>query len=260
MTPGDSVHTDAEPLRLQVVLARAGIASRRAAAEIITAGRVQVNGVAVRDPAHKVGPGTDLVLLDGTPLPQPESPRYFMLHKPRGVLSAAADSRGRPVVTQALPPDTGRCVPVGRLDLDTEGLLLLTNDGPLIDRLLHPRNALPREYLVEVQGRPNSTALQRMYDGVRLADGVVLRAKPDRSKRAGSPAAAQQPGTSWLVLTLHEGRKHAVRDLCAAVGHPVVRLIRVKFGPLRLRNQPLGAIRPLTDREIRLLTRAAGTP
>ena len=260
MTASDSGQTGAEPMRLQVALARAGIASRRAAAEIIAAGRVQVNGVGVRDPAHKVVPGTDLVLLDGAPLPQPEAPRYFLLHKPRGVLSAAADSRGRPTVTQALPPDAGRCVPVGRLDLDSEGLLLLTNDGPLIDRLLHPRNALPREYLVEVQGRPDGATLQRMHEGVTLADSVVVRAKPDRSKRAGRPADARHPGTSWLVLTLHEGRKRAVRDLCAAVGHPVVRLVRVKFGPLRLRNQPLGSIRPLTDREVRLLTRAAGAP
>ena len=242
--------------RLQVVLARAGVASRRGAVGMIEAGRVAVNGVVTRDAGARVDVGQDVITLDGAALPRAEPLRYFALHKPRGVLSAASDERGRRTVTDFLPAASGRCVPVGRLDLDSEGLLLLSNDGPLIDGLLHPRAGLQREYLAEVEGRPSDAALQALFDGVELEDGVA-KGKPKRSKRPGRPAAGGKPGTSWLVLVLTEGRKREVRRMCEAVGHPVVRLIRVRFGPILLRDLESGAIRPLTTHEVRRLRGAA---
>ena len=243
-------------LRLKVMLARAGVASRRGSAAIIEAGRVSVNGVVVTDEAARVDPARDHVTMDGAPLPAAEGRRYFALHKPAGVLSAASDDRGRRTVTGFLPADAGRCVPVGRLDLDSEGLLLLTNDGPLVDGLLHPRAGLQREYLVEVAGRPSDAALQRLYDGVELEDGLA-RGKPKRSKRPGRPAAGDEPATSWIALIMTEGRKREVRRMCEAVGHPVRRLIRVRFGPIRLRDLAPGEIRPLTPHEVRRLHRDA---
>jgi 23S rRNA pseudouridine2605 synthase len=243
-------------LRLKVVLARAGVASRRGSAAIIEAGRVSVNGAVVTDEAAWVDPARDRVHIDGEPLPAAEPHRYFALHKPTDVLSAASDWRGRRTVIDFLPPGAGRCVPVGRLDLDSEGLLLLTNDGPLVDGLLHPRAGLQREYLVEVAGRPNDEALQRLYDGVELEDGLA-RGKPKRSKRPGRPAAGGEPATSWITIVMTEGRKREVRRMCEAVGHPVRRLIRVRFGPIRLRDLAPGEIRPLTTHEVRRLRRDA---
>ena len=255
-TPGSSSEPAREPardvVRLQVALARAGVASRRGSVEIIEAGRVIVNGAVVPDAGVRVDPSLDVILLDGQPLSAPEPLRYFALHKPAGVLSAASDDRGRKTVTDFLPDDAGRCVPVGRLDLDSEGLLLLSNDGPLIDGLLHPRAGLQREYLAEVQGRVGDEALQRLFEGVELEDGLA-RGKPKRSKRPGRPPAAGRPETSWLRLILTEGRKHEVRRMCEAVGHPVERLIRVRFGPILLRDLEAGAIRPLTPHEVRRL-------
>lgn len=245
-----------EGVRLQVALARAGIASRRGSVTIIEAGRVSVNGDRVDDASVRVDPGRDRIEVDGVALPAAQRLRYYALHKPAGVLSAASDERGRPTVVDYLPEDAGRCVPVGRLDLDSEGLLLLSNDGPLIDGLIHPRAALQREYLVEVEGYPDDAALQRLYDGVELEDGVA-RGRPKRSKRPGRTAAAGSAGTSWVVLVLTEGRKREVRRMCEAVGHPVARLIRVRFGPILLRDQEPGTVRELTTHEVRRLRRAA---
>jgi pseudouridine synthase len=148
-------------------------------------------------------------------------------------------------------------VPVGRLDLESEGLLLLTNDGPLIDELLHPRAGLPRVYVVEIEGQATDADLQRLYDGVAIEGGATARAKPKRSKRPGRPATKGHAASSWLVLTLQQGRKREVRQMCEAVGHPVVRLIRVQFGPILLRGLGSGQIRELTPRERALLRRAA---
>lgn len=246
-----------DSVRLQVALARAGIASRRHAAEIVRAGRVTVDDETVIDPARSVSPGRSRICIDGATLPAAEPYRYFALHKPPGVLSAVEDDRGRPTVTQFLPQDAGRCVPVGRLDLESEGLLLLTNDGPLIDALLHPRAELPRVYLVEIEGRPTDTDLQQLYDGVPIDGNAIARAKPKRSKRPGRPVEGRRAATSWLVLTLQQGRKREVRQMCQAIGHPVVRLIRVQFGPILLRELEVGHIRELTAHERTLLRRSA---
>lgn len=241
-------------VRLAVALARAGIGSRRACDALIAEGRVRVDGEVVRDPATRVDPADAQIEFDGRPLPAPEAPRYYALHKPRGIVSTARDERGRRSVVDFLPPDAGRCVPVGRLDLESEGLLL-TNDGPLIDGLLHPRNELPRTYLVELIGQPSDATLNAMYEGVEAEDGL-LRAKPRRSKRPGREL--RQGETAWLRLTLQTGRKREVRRLCEALGHPVVRLRRTGFGPILLRDLQPGQIRPLSRREVRLLRRAAG--
>ena len=258
------------PLRLSLVLARAGVASRRGADALIAAGRVRVNGAVVREAARRTDAARETVTVDGAPIGAAEPLRYFLLHKPVGVLSTARDDRGRPTVVDALPPDAGRCVPMGRLDFASEGLVLLSNDGPLMDGLLHPRRGLAREYLVEVRGRPDGRTLEQIRSGVLLEDGAA-RAKVRPAKRPGRPprparptpgahSAPGDPGTTWLVLTLAEGRKREVRRLCEAVGHPVARLIRVRLGPLRLGDLPLGAIRPLTPLEIQALHEAAALP
>ena len=243
---------DAQPIRLQVLLARTGVASRRTAEQMIAAGRVAVNGVAQRTLGAKVIPGHDRVTVDGKPIAGAEPLRYFALHKPRGVLSSAGDVRGRPTVIDFLPPDAGRCVPVGRLDFDSEGLLLLSNDGPLVHGLLHPRFQLPREYLVQIRGTATDAALARLAAGVRLPDGSLTTAK---GRRVKPPARLGSGETSWLLLTLYRGQKREVRLLCAAVGHPVARLIRVRFGPVRLGDLPPGQIRHLSSQEQRLLRR-----
>ena len=242
-------------VRLAVAMARAGIGSRRACDALVIAGKVQVDGVVVQDPAVRVEPAEVQIEVDGAPLPAAEALRYYALNKPHGVVSTARDDHGRRSVVEFLPEDAGRCVPVGRLDRDSEGLLLLSNDGPLIDGLLHPRHELQRTYLVELFGRPDDAALDRMFEGVQAADGL-LRAKPRRSKRPGRTMRTGQ--TSWLRLTLQTGRNREVRRLCEAVGFPVVRLRRVGFGPILLRELDAGEIRPLSSREVRLLRRAAG--
>ena len=190
---------------------------------------MRVNGEVVTNASLRVDPERDAVLLDGAPLGAPDPLRYYALHKPDGVLSSVGDDRGRRTVVDLLPEGAGRCVPVGRLDYQSEGLLLLTNDGPLITALLHPSSQVPREYLVEVEGRVQDGALEAIFAGVTLPDGTTAAAKPKRSQRRGK-------GSTWLVLTLERGHKREVRQICAAVGHPVRRLIRVRFGPIRLRE------------------------
>ena len=243
-------------LRLAVALARAGVASRRAADRLIAEGRVAVNGETVEDAGRQIDPGKDAVTVDGAAISEAEALRHYALNKPRGVLSAASDARGRRTVVDFLPADAGRCVPVGRLDLESEGLILLTNDGPLITTLLHPSSELPRTYLVEVEERPSDGALDRIFQGVPLEDGSLARAKPKRSKRPGRGAGETQRVSSWLTLTLQEGRKREVRQMCKAIGHPVLTLRRTRFGPVLLRDLAPGTIRPLDGREIRLLRRA----
>lgn len=243
-------------IRIAVALARSGVASRRGAEAIVRARRVQVDGEIVTDLSTRVDPSTQTILLDGRPLSASEPLRYYVLNKPRGVLSTSRDDRGRRTVVDLLPDDAPRCVPVGRLDLDSEGLLILTNDGPLVTGLSHPSREVQRVYLAEVIGAPTDAALDRIFEGIEV-DGELLQAKPARSRRPGRELDRGR-SSSWLTLSLHTGRKRELRRLCDAIGHPVVSLQRVRFGPLLLRDLPLGNVRALTNRETRQLRRAAG--
>ncbi len=224
-------------MRLNAYLARAGVASRRGAEELIRAGRVRVNGE-VAGLATFVEP-SDRVELDGRPL-APEPLAYVLLHKPAGVVTTASDPHGRPTVVD-LVGHRQRVVPVGRLDADTTGALLLTNDGPLSHRLAHPRYEVDKVYEAEVEGQPDDDALRRLAEGIELDDGRT------------APASVRRLGRSTLELTLHEGRKHQVKRMCEAVGHPVDRLHRSGYAGLTLEGVPLGAWRELTPDEVAAL-------
>ncbi len=230
--------------RLQKVLARAGIGSRRVAEDLIDSGRVMVNGeVAVL--GRRVHPDRDVVAVDGTPIGTAPGLVYRLLNKPAGVVATADDPQGRPTVVQLVPAEP-RVVPVGRLDADTEGLLLLTNDGQLHHRLTHPSFGVEKEYLAEVDGVVTAKTLQRLRYGIELEDGVT------------APAKASSPSPNVLKLTIHEGRNRQVRRMCEAVGHPVRRLVRTRIGPLADPQLRPGAWRDLTLDEVRALERAVG--
>lgn len=233
--------------RLAKYLARSGVASRRRAEGLITAGRVTVNGRVVTTPVFNVDPDRDTVTVDGRPV-RPERKVYLMLHKPPGYLSTVSDPQGRPTVLD-LVPRIGRLYPVGRLDADSEGLLLLTNDGELTVLLTHPRYHVPKTYRVWVAGIPNQEDLGRLTRGVVLEDGPTAPARV-RLVRAGR-------GEAVLEITLFEGRKRQIRRMCEAIGHPVRRLVRVGLGPLRLGDLPPGRWRELRPDEVAALRRAA---
>jgi len=204
----------------------------------------------VREPGTVADAALDRIAVDGRPLPAAETRQYLLLHKPAGVVSTVRDPQSRPVVTALLPADVReRVYPVGRLDADVEGVLLLTNDGALTHRLLHPRYALPRVYEADVSGRVSPADLPRWRRGVALADGVATPL--DVALLAGGAT------TSRLRLTFTEGRKHEVKRYCEALGHRVQRLRRVAFGPVGLGALPVGACRPLTTREVAALRAAA---
>jgi pseudouridine synthase len=239
-------------LRLNKVLAQAGLASRRAADRLIAEGRVAVNGSVAREVGARADPDVDLITLDGRPIPAAEGKRYLVLNKPRGYVTSRADPAGRPVVTD-LVPASARLYPIGRLDADVEGVLLLTNDGALTHRLLHPRYGVPRVYEADVVGAVSRADVARWRRGVMLEDGPAVAAAV-ALLRGG-------PGGSRLRLTFAEGRKHEVKRYCQALGHPVVRLRRIAFGPVTLGGLAVGRWRPLTPREVgalRALTAAAG--
>ena len=237
-------------LRLNKILAQAGLTSRRGADHFVLEGRVAVNGVVTREPGTLADPATDRITVDGRTVPAPESPRYLLLNKPPGVVTTVRDPQGRPVVTDLLPADVReRVFPVGRLDADVEGLLLLTNDGALTHRLLHPRYALPRVYEAEVAGRVRDADVPRWRRGVTLDDGPALPLDVELVRSAAA--------SSTVRLSFGEGRKHEVKRYCEALGHRVRRLRRIAFGPLRLGALAPGACRPLTPREVGALRAAA---
>lgn len=210
----------AEGERLQKILARAGIGSRRACEELIAAGRVRVNGeVAVL--GDRADPDADVIEVDGVRIGTRQGLVYYLLNKPRGVVSTASDPQGRPTVVD-LVPRRPRVYPVGRLDADTEGLLLLTNDGDLAHRLTHPSYGVEKEYLAEVAGTPSRGALRRLREGVELDDGPT------------APATVSLVGDHLLRIAVHEGRNRQVRRMTAAVGLPTLRLVRVAIGNYRL--------------------------
>jgi 23S rRNA pseudouridine2605 synthase len=237
-------------LRLNKILAQAGLSSRRGADRLIADGHVSVNGVVTRDLATLADPDVDIVALRGAPLPQAERKRYVLLHKPSGYVTTVSDPRGRPTVADLVRGVGARLYPVGRLDWDVEGVLLMTNDGDLTHRLLHPRYGLPRVYEVEVRGTVTSGDLARWRRGVTLDDGPAAPTAVELVRPVGS--------TTLLRLTFTEGRKHEVKRYCEALGHPVHRLRRVAFGPITLGDLPRGAHRALTPREISSLRTASG--
>ena len=232
-------------------MARAGIGSRRACEELIRQGRVQVNGQIVTKLGTRVDPLRDEIVVDGQSLASVTPLIYLLLHKPPGYLSTTDDPHGRPTVMDLLSISQ-RIYPVGRLDMDSEGLLLLTNDGPLTQRLTHPRYRHEREYKVLVTGQPRRQALQALRQGVELEDG---KTSPARVRLTQSESAPR--GTTWLRIILREGRKRQVRRMCAAVGHPVQRLIRLRMGPLYLGDLKPGESRRLTRQEVKSLRTSA---
>lgn len=229
--------------RLQKVLARVGVGSRRACEELIAAGRVTVNGeVAVL--GRRVDPAFDQVEVDGVPVPVAPGLVHYLLNKPAGVVTTAEDPHGR-VTACDLVPSEPRVHPVGRLDRDSEGLLVLTNDGALTFRLTHPSFGVPKEYLVSVRGEPQPGAVRRLREGVDLDDGPT------------APARVAVVGPGLLRIVIHEGRNRQVRRMCDAVGHPVTRLVRTRIGPLADPHLTPGTFRSLTTDEVRALAAAA---
>jgi 23S rRNA pseudouridine2605 synthase len=232
--------------RLQKVLARTGIGSRRVCDELIAEGRVTVNGE-VAELGRRVDAAHDLIEIDGAPISVAEGLVHYLLNKPRGVVTTASDPQGRPTVVSLVPAEP-RVFPVGRLDIDTEGLLLLTNNGELAHRLTHPSFGGEKEYVAEVRGRPSPAVLRTLRTGVDLDDGRT------------APAKVSLVSPTVLRVTIHEGRNRQVRRMCEAVGHPVVRLVRVRIGPVTDRRLPPGEWRPLTAKELRGLEKAVAQP
>jgi 23S rRNA pseudouridine2605 synthase len=233
-------------MRLAKYLAVAGVASRRASEEIVRSGRVTVGGDRVTDPARDVG-FEDRVELDGQ-LVQAEAERVvYVLHKPPGVVSTASDPQGRPTVVSLIPSDV-RLYPVGRLDIDTTGLILLTNDGDFAHRMTHPRFEVEKAYRATVANPPVAEATARaLRDGVVLDDGAT------------APARVRRLTRDTLEITIHEGRKRQIKRMCELVGHPVRRLERIRFGPLGLADLRPGTFRRLGDAEVQALLSAAAT-
>jgi 23S rRNA pseudouridine2605 synthase len=237
----------AEGIRLQKVLAAAGFGSRRACEELISAGRVQVNGQTARLGA-RVDPQHDVIALDGSQVPTAEGLLYFAINKPRGMLSTMSDDRGRSSLGDMVIDLSTQLHHVGRLDADSEGLLLLTNDGALSHRLMHPSFGVVKTYLVEVEGVVPRAVTRQLRAGVELEDGPVT---VDEVNLVDS-----QPGRSVLEVSLHEGRNHVVRRVFDLVGHPVTRLVRVSVGPIRLGDLKPGRRRHLQQGEVQALYRA----
>jgi 23S rRNA pseudouridine2605 synthase len=238
--------------RLARFLAHAGVASRRHAEELIASGRVQVNGLVIITQGVRIDPARDRICVDGKPVGAPTSHVYLLLNKPIGYICTVHDPQGRPTVLDLLPADIRqlRVYPVGRLDSDTSGLLLLTNDGDFALRLSHPRYAKQKHYEALVQGHPSSEAL------TALRTGVVITEDDGRSYKTSSAHVRilRQAGKdSWLALTIHEGRKRQVRRMFAAIGHPVRQLMRVGLGSLTLKGVPTGKWRYLTEAEVKML-------
>lgn len=232
-------------VRLQKVIADAGIASRRKAETLITAGRVTVNGRVVRELGTRVDPERDHVKVGGRHLQQTLPHVYLMLHKPKGYVSSLSDPEGRPTIADLLPGVRLRVFPVGRLDFDAEGLLLLTNHGDLAQALLHPKYHVPKTYLIKVKGVLTDDQIRELERGVTLEDGRTAPATVQKVRKATE--------NSWIEITIHEGRKHQVKRMLEAVGHPVLKLKRVRFGPLALGDLLPGQYRFLSDREANAL-------
>ncbi len=229
--------------RLQKVLARTGLGSRRVCEDLIVSGRITVNGE-IPILGRRVDTAVDRVALDGVPLPVLPGLVHYLLNKPAGVVTTADDPEGRPTVVSLVPADP-RVFAVGRLDMDTEGLLIMTNDGELTHRLTHPSFGVPKEYLAEVDGRPSPADIRRLREGVALADGMT------------APARVAVVAPTLVRIVIHEGRNRQVRRMCDAIGHPVRRLVRTRIGPVADPSLSPGSWRLLSAAEVRALGAAA---
>lgn len=236
--------------RLHKVMARAGVASRRRCEELIAAGLVKVNGRVVTEPGTKVDPAVDRIRVGGETLNLSPVRQYIMMYKPRGYITTMSDEKGRRKVTDLLKDNTSRVYPVGRLDYDSEGLLLLTNDGDLTYALTHPGRRVPKTYQARVAGVPDPVKLKQMEKGLPLEDGLTA---PARVQLRG-----EREGNALLEITIHEGRKHQVKRMCEYIGHPVMRLKRIKFGDLRIDDLKPGQYRHLTGDELKTLKEKSG--
>ena len=237
-------------IRLQKVIAQAGLASRRAAETMIRQGRVSVNGKVVVEMGVRVDPDVDEILVDGKPVKPATESVTLIFNKPRGCVTTMSDPEGRETVARYLPSSAPRVFPVGRLDYDAEGLLLLTNDGNLAHRLQHPRFGVPKRYLVKVKGHPDAGALEELRSGVVLEEGKTAPAKVDTLRVL--------PNATWLEIVLHQGWNRQIKRMGAKVGHPVIKIKRVEYGPLGLGKLRPGESRNLTNIELRRLREAAG--
>ena len=228
-------------VRLQKIIARSGVASRRKAEELIQHGLVTVNGKTVMTLGTKVDPAVDHIKVEGRHLKSRPPDMFLMLNKPLGYISTLHDPAGRPTIKALVPKPSIRLFPVGRLDYDSEGLLLLTNNGDIAQACLHPAHHVQKTYLVKIKGILEETEIQKLRHGLMLEDGPTA---PAKVKKAGKAAA-----NSWVEITIHEGRKHQVKRMFESIGHPVIRLKRVQFGPLNLGTLSPGQTRYLTDKE-----------
>lgn len=243
------VHVD-EGTRLQKVLAQAGVGSRRHCENLIAEGRVEVDGQIVSELGTRVDPETSVIHVDGARIQLDDTLVYIAFNKPTGVVSTMEDDMGRPSVGEYLEGRTERLFHVGRLDQDTEGLLLLTNDGDLANRLQHPRYGVEKVYLATIQGPVPRDLGKRLREGIELEDGPV---KVDSFKVVDS-----QPGMALVEVVIHEGRNHIVRRMLEAVGHPVIALARPQVGPVKVGDLRPGKMRPLNKREVAALYKTAG--
>lgn len=250
--------------RLQKILARAGVASRRKAEELIREGLVTVNGKVV-ELGEKADPERDAIKVNGKRIQPVLEHRYLLLNKPKGYMSTLSDPEGRPTVIEFVPPGMRKAlVPVGRLDFNTEGLLLLTDDGEFAQRIAHPRYGSTKTYEVKVAGIPNEAQLERLRAGIllegrRTAPAKITPRSPfklPRSRRRGEP----ESDNSWWIVELAEGRTRQIREMFLHIGHPVQKLRRVAIGSLRDPRLPLGALRELTEQEVQRLRRTARSP
>ena len=232
--------------RLQKILAKAGIASRRNAEELIRQGKVTVDGKVVTEMGCRVDPDKQRVAFEGRPLRLEEEKIYILLNKPRGYVTTLSDPQGRPIVSSLLTGITSRVFPVGRLDFDTEGALILTNDGDFAERILHPRFEIERTYQAEVRGQPAPEKIRALKEGIELEGKKTWPAKVH--------IIAEEKATTTLEITIHEGRKRQVRMMFAAIGHRVLALKRIAYGGLQLGTLPTGKYRRLTPTDLALIS------
>jgi 23S rRNA pseudouridine2605 synthase len=240
--------------RLQKILSTAGVASRRLSEELIVQGRVSVNGQTITQLGTKADPSVDEIKVDGRRIKLAQQKRYVLLNKPRGYITTRSDPEGRPTVMDLMKGVKEYIYPVGRLDYDSEGLLILTNDGELAARLTHPRHEVEKVYEARVKGVPDERALDRLARGVPIEGRRTAPAKI----RASEPFAKGSGQQTIVEISIHEGRQRQVRKMFEAVGHPVVRLKRVRIGPVEDPDMPIGHWRELTPQELTKLRRASG--